>query len=322
MRVVYDDGVRVDGTVLWLDSPRTRHMTFLSSPSLDPLPLGARTLLSSDAAGILSGRLKDVRVLPVDYHRPFSLGELDMELLPDGVQVGSGHLLLTRGEGESLLYARDPRMSPNLTAPSPRLPKADVLVMGCLDGDVRRSLPPRGWSEEAVLGFVSRATARGNTPVLLTERHGLAQELVAILGREGLEVYAHRSLLETLPTYRARGVDLQVRGLHGPVPGGGVVVWPGELDRSKVLARLGGGLELAAVVDPAGPSRGWAVDVTMIPLSLHGTFDELLQFVASVEPREIWLTVGEVEAFAQVLGDLGHEVRVLPTPRQASLDFR
>ena len=108
-------GVRIAGTVIACDATAGTELVFLShAPAFGvhpqrPLPRGGgvrRQVLATDVTLALLGapgeRLK-AHALPGAYGRPFSLGDLRLEMFPSGFMPGAASLLCER-DGRRLLY--------------------------------------------------------------------------------------------------------------------------------------------------------------------------------------------------------------------------
>lgn len=315
----FDDGLHLEGTILWLDAPRERDLSFLSHAALDTLPLHRKVLTSPATFRLLEGQLATDRALPCPFFRPFFLGELELELLPAGFLPGSAQLLIT-WRGTRILYAADIGMKPNRTAEAIRIHRCDVLVMSCALGDPAIRVPERGQVEGDLLRFVRESLADGRPPVLLSDRLGLAQELLRLLDEAGIPARSHRSIARHARAYVELGQRLPTGEQRGPLRPDEALVWPLALHASPTLHCLRPRPRLAVVGEqallgdvapgqplPAGPR---------FPLTLQPDFAELLAYVKAAAPGRVLLHRGRVRAFRQALVERGYDVELVLPPEQ------
>src|SRR6185436_295296 len=109
-------GVRLAGTVIACDAAASTDLVFLSHApafalharrALPRLGGGRRQLLTTEVTLALLGpvgeRLK-AHALPAGYGRPFSLGDLRLEMFPSGFMPGAASLLCER-DGRRVVYS-------------------------------------------------------------------------------------------------------------------------------------------------------------------------------------------------------------------------
>ena len=190
--------------------------------------------------------------------------------------------------------------------------------MECTFGRPQYRLPPRAETVERLLELVHSALADGKTPVIHAYPLGKSQEVTRLLTQAGVPVLQHRAVHEISRIYQECGVELGDFALFDgqPLNGHAVVTLPRGLSDFR-LPGLGATVSIAVT--------GWAADASTkyrlgvdhaLPLSDHADYDQLIEAVRRVNPREVFCTHGPPE-FADHLRDLGFNAYPLqPQPQR------
>jgi Cft2 family RNA processing exonuclease len=229
-------------------------------------------------------------------------------------------MLLAEFGERSLLYTGDFKLDVPLTAEPAELPQADILIMESTFGRPQYRLPPRRSVIAQLLELVESALAECKTPVIHAYPLGKSQEVTKLLTSHGVPVLQHPAIYAISCIYQACGTDLgDVSVFSGqPLLGHAVVTLP----RTARQFRLPG---LKRTVSIA--VTGWAKDANAkyrlgvdhaLPLSDHADYDQLVETVRRVAPREIYCTHGPHE-FVDHLCDLGFNAYPLHPPAQRRL---
>jgi Cft2 family RNA processing exonuclease len=259
------------------------------------------------------------RVQEMRYREPLEFGGMRLTALPAGHCLGSAMLLAENGD-QSLLYTGDFKLGPSATSEPAELPHADVLVMESTFGLPRYRLPPREETIGQLLDVVRGALADGKTPVIHAYPLGKSQEVTKLLTTAGVPVLQHPAIYEISQIYASCGMPLGDVGQFAgePLEGHAVVTLPRAMTDFR-LANLGKTVTIAPTgwaVDPRTKYR-WGVDHA-IPLSDHADFDQLIEAVRIVAPREVYCTHGS-EEFVDHLRALGFNAFPLAPRRQRQL---
>lgn len=316
----YDSGLFLTRAQLAVDVRRRQPRCFVSHAHSDHIARHEMTLATPATGRLFRHRLGSRhRVTEMNWRQPLEFGGLQLVAYPAGHCLGSAMLWADDGD-QSLLYTGDFKLDASLTAEPAELPHADVLVMESTYGRPRYRLPPRALVVEQLLETVHAALADGKTPVIHAYPLGKSQEVTRILTSHGVPVLQHTSIYEVSQIYIDCGVDLgDVRPHRGEPPAGhAVVTLPRDMNGFR-LPRLGRTLSIAVTgwaVDAATKYR-WNVDHA-IPLSDHADFDQLIDAVRRVAPRDVYCTHGPHE-FVDHLRDLGFNASPLHPPAQRRL---
>src|SRR3954470_24944658 len=167
-------GVRIDGTVLACDAAAGTDLMFLShAPALGihtrrALPnvgRGRRQVLTTEVTLALLGAVGDrlkAHALPAGYGRPFSLGDLRVEMFPSGFMPGAASLLCEQA-GRRIVYAGP------IGASGADVRAADALCIDATFASAATAFPSR----EQALADVGRAVrdvlGRGGAPIVLVD---------------------------------------------------------------------------------------------------------------------------------------------------------
>jgi putative mRNA 3-end processing factor len=316
----YDAGLFLTLAQLGVDVRRRQPRSFVSHAHTDHIARHELAFATRPTGCLYRHRLGEQhRVREMTYRVPIEFGGLRLTALPAGHCIGSAMLLAEDGEG-SLLYTGDFKLGPSATSEPAELPRADILVMECTFGRPHYRLPPRNVVIEQLMELVQSALAQGRTPVIHAYPLGKSQEVTKLLTDAGVPVLQHPVIYAVSLVYEKCGVDLGDFGEFDgrPLEGHAVVTMPRGC-RNFRLAGLGRTVSIAVT--------GWAADSTAkyrlgvdyaLPLSDHADYDELIETVRQVEPREVFCTHGPAE-FADHLCDLGFNAYPLHPPSQRRL---
>jgi Cft2 family RNA processing exonuclease len=316
----YDAGLFLTQAQMGVDVRRRQPRCFVSHAHTDHIARHALALATPGTACLYRHRLGPRhRVLEMPYREPIEFAGLTLTALPAGHCLGSAMLLADDGR-RSLLYTGDFKLGTSATAEPADLPHAEILVMECTFGRPHYRMPPREEVVARLLEIVFAALTDGRTPVVHAYPLGKSQEVTKLLTTNGVPVLQHRVVYEVSRIYEECGVDLGDFGLYEgqPLDGHAVVTLPRSA-REFRLPRLGKTVSIAVT--------GWAKDEATkyrlgvdhaLPLSDHADYDQLVETVRRVEPREVFCTHGPPE-FADHLRDLGFNAYPLHPPAQRRL---
>jgi Cft2 family RNA processing exonuclease len=234
------------------------------------------------------------------FHEPWDDDGARVTLLPAGHIRGSSMVLLERA-GTRILYTGDFRLRPSATAEPCTPVAADVLVMECTFGSPRYRFPPREQVLDEIDGFIATAHARDLVPVMLAYSLGKAQEVAQLLAARGHLVWLTPAAHAMLEVYQVLGVDTQRCGPF--TPGSrerGVLIVPPGRSADEILAHVPRRLTAYLSGWAIGPPRWRPRHDVAFALSDHADFDELLELVERVRPRQVYTLHGP-DAFAGIL---------------------
>jgi putative mRNA 3-end processing factor len=324
----YQDGLHLRETLLWFDASTPRQLCFISHANV-PGASGHQKVLATDktvqllrAVGAAHGRGRrahEPQALVSPYGRPFSLGQLSLELFPSGYILGAASLLVTHRD-RRIVYAGNinPSKSPLVDRLEAR--SCDVLVLSCPFGSRRYVFPPLEQATEALVRFAKDSLNRGETPVLLCSPLGEAQLVLHALSRAEIPSHAHREIFAATRVYQDAGLSLGAvrRFSAGGEPA--ALVWPIRLHGSAALGRLShtrralvSGLALDQdACKQMGCEAAFAI-------SAHGDYPAHLEYVRACEPRHVVLSQGANRELREDLEALGLKVSTVGRPQQMSL---
>ncbi len=173
----------------------------------------------------------------------------------------------------------------------------------------RYVLPSVAEIQGQILRFVREALQEDYLPVLYGYSLGKAQEAVALLQQHGIPCVQHASVAKMSEACRAAGLALVAPEIYeSEVPSGHVLVAPPSAAKLKKLQNVerkrtamlsGWGL------NPAAHYR-YRTD-TVIPLSDHADYAELVETVERVAPALVYTIHGSTKEFSADLRQRGVE---------------
>ncbi len=316
----YDAGLFLTSAQLAVDVRRRQPRCFVSHAHADHIARHELALATRATACLYRHRLgAKHRVREMAYGEAIEFGNLRLTAQPAGHCLGSAMLYAEWGE-RSLLYTGDFKLGRSATSEPAELVQAEILIMECTFGRPRYRLPPRASSVARLLEIVTRALAEGRTPVVHAYPLGKSQEVTKLLTDAGICVLQHPTVYEVSRVYEQCGVELGDFALFDgrPLEGHAVVTLP-RGSRQHRLPGLGRTVSIAVTGWAADPGAKYRLGVDhALPLSDHADYDELIETVRRVEPREVYCTHGPAE-FADHLCDLGFNAYPLHPPAQRRL---
>lgn len=318
--IIYDKGVHVLGSVLWMDSPRSRELCFVSHSGVPGIRRHSK-VLCTDSTARLSARQarvdKRLNALVCPYRRPFSLGPLRMELLPSGYSFGASQLRV-EAAGATILYTGDLCLRPTQGVEAAATPAADVLIVDASLASPDLVVPPHREVRARLAAFLADTCAAGLLPVLLCEPLGTAQEVIPFLSELGYGLAAHASITTANEVLGALGNPLpSCRRSRGAVREGEVLLWPWHLRRSPAIRRLRA--RVAALSENPTVTPDMVPSDAVIPWIRHPTWQEVVRFVERVGPKRVHTFKGQERELAEGLRKLGYDARDLSSGLQMPL---
>ncbi len=322
LNVVWDAGVHLEGTLLWFDPSRVRQFCAVSSARVPLSERQTRFLWGDKTAQLWTLRQnKRSRGLVTPHGRPFSMGNLSLELFPSGYMVGASQFLVTLRNGRTLVYSGPISPQRGRTAEAMQVRKCDTLVLDCMYGHERYRFPPRQDVYSEIVDWTAKELSTGHTPVFLAASPGKAQDLIHLLGAHDLKMRVHRGIYAFNKAYRGIGIDLpNCKQFRGHPAHGEVVIWPSHLRKSKAIrnlrkARFAG---LSGRAADRGSARKLRASV-VFPWSARADYDDLIAYAKKAKPRRV-ITYGELKAeFAHTLREHGFDAEPLNDKPQLDL---
>ena len=307
---------------LWMDARRAKDFAVVSHAHSDHTARHRSFLATPatiDCMRVRMGAAVASRGIALHYGEVYQHGPLRIQLFPAGHVLGSAMVRVEAPNGASLLYTGDFKMRASLSAEQIEIPQADTLVMESTFGRPECVFPSTAELQAQLCDFCHTALRANEVPVLLAYSLGKAQEVLKHLQPHNFPLMAHQ-------TIRALNVVYQQHGCHMPDTrpldflnmAGTVVVMPPAVRKQL----------------PQGPHRlamisGWGLDArsrfryqtdTVLPLSDHADYPDLLNFVDQVKPNLVYTVHGATAQLAAALRRRGVEAWSLNGADQLELD--
>lgn len=316
---IYDSGVRLADTGLWFDAKKKVNLNFISSASLSPVPKHERIIATPQTLRFLESKTKNSVTLSCPYNRPFTLGNIRIELIPSGYMLGSSQIVVEHG-GKRIIYTGDIKLRYSATAKYIEIRRCDILVLKCRYGISKYLFASDRDVMDSIYEFVKESLYFGYVPVIIIDPYGKTQDLILYLLEKKLPVSVHRSILNVLKVYEHYDYSFEnCTGINLKKLNGRVLLVPPHIRGSNMLDKISK-KRVAAVM-------GWSVDIEneikevfdadfVFPLSNHAGYDELIQYVQIVNPQKIYLLGTYNVEFSRSLRNMGYDARPLDTPKQ------
>ncbi len=325
IEIVYRKGIHVPEADLWLDPHFGVRRAFVSHAHSDHVARHEESYCSEVTALLMRERYhwpKERLLRELPLREPVKMNGWELRLLPAGHIIGSAMLHLTRlRDGATLLYTGDYKLRQGLSSERCELLEADTLIMETTFGLPEFRFPPTGETVVRVLKFVTETLEDGGIPVLLGYSLGKAQEVLCALADLGVPVMLHKAVMEMTEVVRPLlGRLPELKPLDAASARGHVVVIPPGALKSPAVRKLKNcrTAMLSGWALQPGARYRYQVDEAF-PLSDHADHPELLETVALVKPKRVYLVHGYTREFAAELRSMGYEAWSLEMNDQLEL---
>jgi len=320
--IEYNEGIHLKGTGLWFDSKKKAELSFISNANIDRFTPSEKIIATPETIKFLFSKIKKSIVLACPYYRPFTLGNLQVELVPSGHMLGSSQMIVDKGN-KTLLYTGDINLNKLPTAKPAYTKHCDVLVMKCPYGQPGYIFPSFDESIEALTGFIKETLSSDSTPVIIVEPLGKAQDIIKALGEHGFKLSLHKSIYKATKIYEEFGIQFKDYELYKPseIDEKIVIIPPNKLesDNLKEIKRKRLGIIAECTNDEKSAIKLAFKADEVITLSSHAGYKELLQFVELIKPEKVYLVEEHATEFAKILQKRGYQAVALEKPTQLNL---
>lgn len=312
VEVVFSRGVYLPELDLWLDSLRRRDMGVISHAHSDHTARHHRAVLTPGTRLLLSDYLPDrAGHVTLEFHEPLETERYTMTLYPAGHCLGSAQaLVVSKATGERVLYTGDFKARASCINEPLEPAPCDTLVMEATYGRPEYTFPP----EEQVLATACRTLegwlSKGERPVVLGWRLGKSQEILHHLLSQGFEVAVEESAHRIAQRYQQAGVRFPGAFVpfdaHSPWREGQVLIAPPGAKTRNLLGKTKGLRFMELTGWALNGRRPWGRRGDAdLPFSDHADFNELVEYVARVKPKQVY-TVNGFPELAAHLRSLGY----------------
>jgi putative mRNA 3-end processing factor len=113
--IEYKDGIHLKKTDLWFDSKRKVPLSFISNAGFNKFGPHKKIIATPQTIRLLGKKTRNSVVLACPFNRPFSLGRVQVELLPSGAMLGSSQISVDF-DGKKVVYTGDLRLRSSETS--------------------------------------------------------------------------------------------------------------------------------------------------------------------------------------------------------------
>lgn len=320
--IEYDQGIHLLGTDLWFDSKKKAKFSFISNADAGRFAPPGKVISTPETIRLIEKKIKKSVVLACPYYRPFTLGNMQVELIPSGYMPGAAQIAVNNGD-KTIIYTGDINLRQSGTATPAHVKRCQILIMKCTYGAPKYVFPPADEVIGSLTEFIESTLSSGSVPVILADAVGKAQEITKALSEKGYKPSIHKSIYKAVKIYEEFGVKFSNYELFRPKKvEGKVLIFPPQKGESKSIdgiknKRVAVVMEMAQDEQPSVKKLFNADEA--FPLSSHAGFDELLRYVDLVRPEKVYLVHGHPTEFARTLQKRGYDAVPLEKPTQLKL---
>jgi len=320
--VIYNEGIQLKGTDLWFDAKRKVNLSFISNANISTFPMHDRIIATPETLKLIETKSSGSIALSCPYNRPFTLGNAKIELIPSGYSLGASQIVVEIN-GKRIVYTGDLKVRDSATSKFIEIRRCDVLIMKCRYGDPEFNFSSNEEVCKQIYEFAKESLYFNYTPVIFIDIFGKSQDLIQYLGDRNLKLGVHKSIYRYMQLYEELGFEfknaerIKTKNIRKKV-----LVFPLHSKISKQLGQLN--KKRTCVV--TGLAKGnekivkssFNVDLAYA-MSNHAGYDELMQYVEIVKPKEIYLLEGQSVEFANSLKSRGYNAKPIENQIQLKL---
>ena len=289
---------------MWLDSRRRREFGFISHAHSDHTARHSKPVLTRNTGLLLADYLRKCSPILLDYHEPLETPEYTITLYPAGHCLGSAQVLVqSKSTGVKLLYTGDLKVRSSPTNEPLEPVPCDLLVIEATYGRPEYTFPPQEQVLSTAFQILRSWISRGEKPVVHGWRLGKSQELLHLLLGEGFDVAVEESVYQIARIYEQGGVTFpgEYRSYNGNWSEGQVLICPPGRSSQGILEGVRG-QRVMELTGWAAQGRGpWGRrGDSSLPYSDHADFNELVEYVNRVHPKQVYTVNGFPELAAHL----------------------
>ncbi len=307
--IEYKNGIHIIGTNLWLDSRDSQELCFVSHAHVDHLGSHSNIIVSRPTARFYEHRMRTTHANILEYNQQTSVNEIKIEIFPAGHILGSSQILVVK-DNTRIVYTGDFKLKRNETTEKNEIKEADILIMEATYGDPKYLFPDRQVVINQICTEIDKALDQDLIPIIIAYSLGKGQEIAKVLGDRGYSLSLHNTIYDLLKVYEDFGIQFKNYEKFSHNNKRKVIIMPPYVMNSNVIKNI-------------KPRKtfllsGWALDTSKIkyqvdisfPMSDHADFNELIEYVRCVNPKEIYVTHGNPK-FANYLSEIGYKASYL-----------
>ena len=320
--IEYDNGIHVKGTELWFDSKKKTGLSFISHANIENFTPSEKILATPETIKLLSKKFSKSVVLTCPYNRPFSLGNIQVELIPSGYMLGAAQIQLEK-DGQRIIYTSNLNLKMTETAKAAEARRCNTLILKCTFGSPNFTFPSFEKVLEDLREFIDNTLSAGFIPVILAETFGSAQDIIKSLSERGYKLSLEKSIYQAVKIYEKFGVEFTNYERFKPksIEGKVLIIPPHKsgTDRFEAIQN-----KRVAIVIEWSFGEGSTVKSIFradeaFQLSNQAGHDELIKYVELVRPETVYLIHGQSTEFSKILQKRGFNAIALERPSQLNL---
>ena len=317
--IEYNDGIHLIGTGLWFDAHKKTELTFISSADIERFTAPEKTIATPETIKLLEKKARSSLLLSCPYRRPFTLGNLQVELIPSGHMLGSAQMVIDKGNLK-IIYSGDINFLKTPTAEQLSIKECNVLVLKCGYGAEEKKQPDFKESIENLIKFIEGAFSSDTTPVVITNPIGIGQDIINTLGHRGYKLSLHSSIHRITKVYEYYGISFgDYKLLKSANSDDRIILLPNSQIGSEYLKNIEN-CRIADITEEGVDADTISLETEeYIKFTTRAGSTDLLKYVDKVKPDKLYLIDKSAQDFAKILEKKGYDAIVLEKPTQLNL---
>ena len=317
-----DDGLHLDGSILWFDSHANGRLSFLSSAQNSSHTKVPQVITTEETIKILETKRQKINALVCQYNRPFSIGRLKMELLPSGNILGGASLYVENGDYR-ILYAPHIQTNKSSIVRQMQLKKASTLVVGAFHQNPTKPLPNRKKEKERLVKRINSFLSEGEFPIVLCRAMGTAQEVTKVLADAQISLAVHSSIYRINRIYESYGANLGKYSHYSKHTKNKVVILPlNSRGRAPIRTRFPDRPVIyveETSEESSSPEAFHSNVAERFFISTSSDGRDLREVIQAVNPKEVYVFGPYTKQYCEDFKNLSCDIKPLYSNGQAAL---
>jgi len=320
--VIYNEGIQLKGTDLWFDAKKKVNLSFISNGNVTSIPRHDRIIATPETLKLVESKTSSSIALSCPYNSPFFLGNAKIELIPSGYSLGASQIVVEIKD-KRIIYTGDLKIGVSPTSKFIEIRRCDILIMKCRYGDQNYIFPTYEDACNQIYEFAKESLYFNYTPVIFIDIFGKSLDLIQFLGNRNLKLGIHKSIYMYKKLYIEMGFKFKnAERLKAKNIRKKVLVLPLHDRTAKHLDQLNKKRTCIVTGLANGNEKilrsSFNVDMAFA-MSNHAGYDELMQYVEIVKPKEIYLLEGQSVEFSNSLKKRGYNAKPIENQVQLKL---
>jgi len=248
---------------------------------------GSNCIMTIETRDLIEEKAKKAKVKIIKKNKKFQLNEFEISLHDSGHILGSTQVLIQNGQ--SLVMTSDLKLQPSLLFKGAEVLKSDILLIESTFGRPEFVFPDREETYQSMSKWIKANLKQDHFVILGGYATGKAQELTKFVNEYTEETpLVYDKIFKQNEVYEKHGVKLgDYVKLQDNFKDGNILILPPHLINQELMEIV---MHLSGKKVSTGIATGWkrrGIGCKTFPLSDHGDFKQLMEYVEQASPKMV-----------------------------------